>query len=149
MNVEEIKTMLEKGKIEEVLEKFDWQSFEIFVAEIFIANDFRVERNFRFKTGRRYEIDLVAIRSNTVICADCKHWSRGRHKKSGLKHAVAEQERRLEEFKKIRKNLKNCRFYPLIITLFEEEIVKEGRTFVVPVWKLNNFLCNLERYLEL
>jgi hypothetical protein len=41
----------------------------------------------------------------------------------------------------------NQKFYPLVVTLFQEDVVKENETFVVPVWKLNSFLVELELYL--
>jgi len=50
----------------------------------------------------------------------------------------------------VRKTLKleeKVSFYSFVITLFEEEVAKEDKTFVVPVWKLNNFLLALEEYL--
>jgi Holliday junction resolvase-like predicted endonuclease len=158
MNLEEIKMQLSRGKaVEEVLEKFDWKEFEEAVAEIFRENEFFVRKNFRFKTGRRYEIDLIAVRGSTVVCADCKQWCKGRYKKSGIKQAALEQEKRVEEFKRfveknliVRKTLKleeKVSFYSFVITLFEEEVAKEDKTFVVPVWKLNNFLLALEEYL--
>lgn len=157
MNLEEIKMQLYRGKsVEEILEKLDWKEFEKTVAEIFRENGFLVRENFRFKTDKGYEIDLVATRGNTVICADCKQWCRGRYKKSGIKQAALQQEKRVEEFKRFveksliaKKSLKlkeGASFYSLVITLFEEEVTKEGETLVIPVWKLNNFLLMLEEY---
>jgi Holliday junction resolvase-like predicted endonuclease len=159
MDLEKIKAELLKGKtIEDVLGKLNWKEFEEAVAEIFKENEFFVVKNFRFKTDRKYEIDLIARRGFVILCADCKQWCKGRYKKTGLRQAALEQEKRVEEFEKfleksltIRKSLgvkKGDNFYPIIITLFEEEVLKEGRTFVVPVWKLNNFLLNLEEYLH-
>jgi len=107
MDLEEIKTQLSKGKsVEEVLEKFEWKGFEEAVAEIFRENDFLIRKNFRFRTDRSYEIDLVATRSSIAICVDCKQWCKGRYKKSGLKQAAVQQEKRVEEFKRfVEKNL--------------------------------------------
>ena len=151
MDLEELKRLVLDGKpIEDVLEKFDWREVERIISEIFKENGFQVRQNFRFKTERRYEIDILAVREDLVFCVDCKEWSRGRYKKSGLRQAVKLQENRLKEFKefvkknfiaqsKLNMDIKSD-FYPMLVTLFEEDMIKENDTFVVPVWKLNNFL---------
>jgi len=151
------KNVLSGEDIEEVLENFDWKEFEKIVSDIFEINSFRIFRNFRFKTNRRYEIDLIAIKGNKIICVDCKEWGRGRYKKSGLKNAADKQKQRVKEFRKfLRKNPiakakfrinKKNQFHPLIITLFQEEIIKKDEVFIVPIWKLNHFLNEMEKYL--
>ncbi len=41
-------------------------------------NRFRVLRRFRFTAeGRRWEIDLLAVRAPYLVCAECKHWGKG------------------------------------------------------------------------
>jgi len=155
INLEEL--IDSKKSIEEILEKFDWKDFERTVSEIFERNDFRIKNDFRFKTRNRHQIDVVAIKENKVFCVDCKQWGGGRYKKYGLKKAVKEQEKRLEELKNfLKKNLiaqkmlkinLNDKFYSLIVTLLQEDMIKENKTFVVPVWKLNSFLVELERWI--
>ena len=159
INLEEIKDKISKGQeIEEALEKFNWREFEDFITEIFRNNGFNVKQNFRFKTKNRYEIDLLAIGKRVAFCVDCKGWGRGRYKKTGLKYAAKNQEKRLEELRKfLKKNpiavgMMNIgqtqEFYPLIVTLFEEDLLKESDTIVVPVWKLNSFLLEMDNYLR-
>jgi Holliday junction resolvase-like predicted endonuclease len=157
MKLEEIENLARRIPIEEILKKFDWKDFEEIVAEIFRRNDFLVKNNFRFKTKKRYEVDIIATRSNLVFCVDCKRWSGGRYKKSGIRKSVEEQEKRTEAIKKflmknpiLRKALnvdEKFKILPLIITLMEEDLAKEKNTFVVPIFKLNSFLLNLENYL--
>ena len=159
MYLEKIKKDVLSGReIEEVLENFDWKQFEEIVEEILEVNNFKVHRNFRFKTKRRYEIDLNATKNGKVLCIDCKEWRRGRNKKSGLKIAVRKQRERIKQFQKFLKGnliaqtkLKvkpGFKFYPLIVTLLQEELVEEDSVFIVPVWKLNSFLVEIERYLR-
>ena len=142
--------------IEEMLKMVNWKDFEDFVSNIFESNDFKVKKNFRFRTRRRYELDLIAVRGNICFCVDCKEWGRGRYKKTALKKAVQRQEERTNEFLRFLErnplaassfNLRKAKVYPLIVTLFEEEMVKEGKTFIIPVWKLNSFLLEMERYI--
>lgn len=152
-----LKAQLQKDKvIEDILEKYDWRKFESIITEIFQENGFHAKQNFRFKTRKRYEIDIVAVRSNRIFCIDCKWWGRGRYKKTGLKHAIVSQENRAKELKKFLKRnpiaksllkVTKYKIYPLLITLHEEDMVHENKTFVVPVWKLNRFITEIEHYI--
>ncbi|MBI4894756.1 MAG: NERD domain-containing protein [Candidatus Aenigmarchaeota archaeon] len=156
-DLERISRQVLRGKsIEDAVGKFDWQEFERIVGDIFRQNDFRVSNNFRFKTGRRWEVDLVAVRGGTVFCVDCKRWSAGRPKKWGIAKAAREQEKRTKAMGKFfRSNviarslmgIPNGRFVPMMATLHEEEVVREGQTFVVPVKKLNSFIVQSDELL--
>lgn len=139
--------------MEQALEKNDWKDFERTVGDIFRQNDFKVRNNFRFKTRRMYEIDLIAVRGRVVFCVDCKRWSNGREKIWGLAKAAKEQERRTGELEKfVRSNpiarsmmkIPDGKFVPMLATLHQEKILKEGKTFVAPVKKLNTFILEHE-----
>jgi hypothetical protein len=55
-----------------------WLEFEEMVAYVFEENGYRVSKRFRFTAdGRRWEIDVLALRRPLIVCAECKHWSRG------------------------------------------------------------------------
>ncbi len=153
--LEELESQLTQGKdIEALLEKYDWRKFESAIAEIFKKNEFHTKQNFRFKTKRRYEIDIIAIKNNQIFCIDCKWWGRGRYKKSGLKKAVISQEKRTMEFTKfLKRNIvaqrslkltSEYRTCPLVVTLRQEDIVHQNKTYVVPAWKVNRFLVGLD-----
>ena len=157
MLIDKIGTKLQKGEnIEDILDKFDWKIFEGVVAEILQENGFNTKQNFRFKTRRRYEIDIIAVKNNKIFCIDCKWWNKGRYKKSGLKNAVINQENRVKELQKfLKKNpiarsvlkiTRGYKIYTLLVTLHEEDTIKENNTFVVPVWKLNKFVTEIEQY---
>jgi Holliday junction resolvase-like predicted endonuclease len=153
MDLELVKNCVNEN-IEHVLQDLDWREFENTIAEIFSINGFKIEQNFRFKTKKRYEIDVVAIRANMVFCVDCKQWRGGRYKKSGLKRAIIMQKERVEELEgfiiddtDMKRNLgidKQC-IYPLIVTLFEENLIEFENCFIVPAWKLNSFLLDFEK----
>jgi len=151
--------VLKNRPIEEILDSFNWKEFEETVAEIFRRNGFFVKQNFRFKTNRRYEIDVFAIRQDLIFCVDCKKWSEGRNKKSGLKSATKDQEIRMKELKKfLKKNIiakemlkikPKVDYNPLIVTFLDEDLLHENNCFIVPVWKLNSFLLEIDKYLKL
>ncbi|MDI6825746.1 MAG: nuclease-related domain-containing protein [Candidatus Aenigmarchaeota archaeon] len=158
VDIEEIKNRILSGEeIENIVEEIGWKQFEELVAEIFKKHDFLTFHNFRFKTDRRFEVDILAFDKNYVFVIDCKQWSRGRYKKTGLKYAVEGQKYRLEELKNFLKDnpiaksklkiTEKTKFIPLIVTLFEEDLLKHEDTIIVPVWKLNQFLLTLSEYI--
>lgn len=149
---------MENLLVEEAAGKISWQEFERLVSDILKENGFAVRKNFRFKSDRRYEIDLIAVRNNLVLCIDCKQWKQGRPKKHGLVKAVGQQEDRLKNFveflkqdRKLQKELyvkpSDSMFQSLIVTLLQEDIVEENETFVVPLYALNSFILEVEKYL--
>ena len=158
MNFEEIENELKAGKdIEMILDKINWKEFERFAQEVFSINGYKIRENFRFKTQNRFEIDILGINDNFIFCVDCKQWRRGRNKYSGMKNAVKKQEKRVAELKKFLKNniiakkslgIKKQKYYSLLVSLFEENIIKENETYIVPSSKLNSFLLEVEKYLE-
>ena len=150
MELEKItRRVLSGGTMEEEIGKSDWNGFEGIVGDIFRKNDFRVRNNFRFKTGRRYENDLIAARDGLAFCVDCKRWSSGREKRWGLAKAAREQDERTAQLARfLRSNpvardmmkIPHGNLVPMVVTLHQEDLLREGRTFVVPVKKLNAFI---------
>jgi len=143
--------ILQGEQIEEIIEEIDWKEFEELITEILKNHDFKVYQNFRFKTRRRYEIDIFGIKGNSILTIDCKQWGRGRYKKSSLKNAVDSQKERTEELKKFLKNnliikTQGKKLIPLIITWLEEDLTEYDKTLIVPIWKLNEFLLNMSDY---
>lgn len=73
-----VRAIREGADFERVGRVLGWLEFEEMVAYTFEENDYRVSRRFRFQAeGRRWEIDVLAARKPIVVCAECKHWSRG------------------------------------------------------------------------
>ena len=158
INLDQIKQRIQEGEeIEKVVEEIDWKNFEKLIAEILKKHDFNVHNNFRFKTNRHFEIDVLAIRNRTSLLIDCKQWGKGRYKKTGLKYSVKEQKKRAKQFKKFLKNnfiaqaelkiKKTTKFIPLLVTWFEEELLEHENVFIVPVWKFNEFLLSISKYI--
>jgi Holliday junction resolvase-like predicted endonuclease len=157
MKLEEVEHFLLQGRnIEEFVEKIDWKEFETFVKEIFSANGFKPFSNFRFKTSRRFEIDIVATKNNFIFVVDCKEWDKGRYKNSGLKKAAKDQIQRTNEFENfLSKNpiaqnrfavSANAKIVPILVTWYDEMICEHENCFVIPVWKLNSFLIGYDFY---
>ena len=136
----------EEQDVEELLSKFDWKDFEAAVAEIFEQNGFDTENNVRFSKERRYEIDVVARKLGDTFCVDCKHWATPKCKRAAAKRAALAQSDRAAAFKDFEGGKD---IYPLIVTLLDEDVKFEGGIPIVPVWKLNDFLLNIEDMREL
>ena len=157
-DLNEIKQRIQQGEeIEKIVEEIDWKEFEKLIVEILKKHDFNVHNNFRFKTDRRFEIDVLAVKDKTSLLIDCKQWGRGRYKKTGLKYSVEEQKERAKQLKKFLKNnpiaqaelkiKKTMKFIPLLVTWFEEELLEHENTLVIPVWKFNEFLLSISEYI--
>lgn len=158
MDLEQIKDRVSQGElIEKIIEGIDWKEFEKVVGDILRTHEFNVYNSFRFKTKKNYEIDVIGVKQNIILCIDCKRWKGGRYKNSGLKNAISKQKKRVSEFIKfLKKNpngkkffgveIKKMKLVPFIVTWLEEDLKMYDNVVVVPVWKLNEFLLNINEY---
>ncbi len=147
-----LQTLLEKMEkgvpAGEFAKELCWRDFEEFTAEIFSENSFAVLKNVRFGAERRrYEIDVVAFQRPRVMLVDCKHWSMRTGKSSGIKDAAARQLLRAHHFEgKLIKIIPEAAEWgraliiPAIVTLHQEAVTEHNGVFVIPVFKLNQFI---------
>jgi len=151
IDLEKIGREIRKGKdIEDIIEQIDWKEFENLCSKILEENGWKTKSNFRFKTDKRYEIDILAEKGNRNLLIDCKHWGLRPGKSTQLKYAAQKQIERASELSKIKfldKTNKKMNTHPIIITLLQEDIISEQNVFVVPLFKLNAFLLEIENYL--
>lgn len=127
----------------------DWREFERFTASILEAYGYTVYRGFRFKSmGRRWEIDVLALKRPVVLCLNCKHHLRQNWYM--LRKATLEELSRTEALKQALKNLKlnpkpsrGWWILPVLVTLFKpRERVYEGVP-IVQITEFGNFLEEL------
>jgi hypothetical protein len=158
LDLDEIKKRIIEGEtIEKIIKDIDWKEFEKLVVSILKNHDFKSFHSFRFKTESRFEIDILSIKEKIILAIDCKQWNKGRYKKSGLKNAAKSQRERVKQLKKFLKGniitkeklklKKNMKFLPLIVTWYEEDLVKYDDILIVPIWKFNQFLLSLSEYI--
>lgn len=132
----------------EFVEGLCWRDFEVFAADVFSENGFVVKRNVRFSAERRrFEIDVVAFQRPRVVLVDCKHWGMRAGKSSGIKDAAARQRLRAHHFQgKLVQIFPDIAWWrrasviPVIVTLHQEAVTEHSGVFVVPVFKLNQFI---------
>ncbi|MDD4650770.1 MAG: restriction endonuclease [Methanothrix sp.] len=138
MNFEDIKDHndLQKISIESI-----WQNFEKLVAFIFEKNDFQVEIG-RVKTSnkKRRQYDVIARSKDRTFLVECKRWSGNRYRLSALKKAAMDHRERSEFYRK----LTNECAVPIIVTLIEEEIQVFEDVPLIPVFRLNSFLAEMD-----
>ena len=157
MNLDDAEHFLNQGKtFEEFVEKIDWKKFEQLIKDVFSVHGFHSVSNFRFKTSKRFEIDIIAVKDKVAFAVDCKEWDKGRYKDSGLRKAAADQIQRTNEFKKFfeknpiaRSRLKlsvDSEVTPLVVTWYEENVAGFANCFIIPAWKLNTFLLSYDSY---
>jgi predicted transcriptional regulator/Holliday junction resolvase-like predicted endonuclease len=135
--------------IERVCKVLEWKEFENFAATAFEKNNFAVQRNFRFKaSGRRWEIDVVAISEPIIVCVDCKRWRRG-WGNSAIRRIVELQAQRTEvlaaNLNSIQRKINldgwtHATLFPAIISLFPGPVKFYGKVPVVPILQLQNFV---------
>lgn len=142
MNFEDIR---DHNDLQKVSSESIWQNFERLVAFIFEKNDFQVEIG-RIKTSnkKRRQYDVIARSKGRTFLVECKRWSGNRYRLSALKKAVIDHRERSEFYRK----LTNECAVAIIVTLIEEEIQVFEDVPLVPVFKLNSFLAEVDRGLS-
>ena len=139
MNFEDIKNFqdLQKASRENV-----WQNFERLVAFIFEKNNFQVKINVvKTRNRKRRQYDVVAIKGGKTFLIECKKWAGNRYRLSALKAAVEKHKERAEFYR----DLTREDVIPIVVTLIEEEIKFYEAVPVVPIFKLNSFINEMDR----
>lgn len=142
---------------ERICRTLGFREFEDITTEVLRANNFKVYTRFVFRhTGRRFEIDVIGQRGHIIICADCKHWSRGMST-GQLFQAVKKQVERTQMLVKDTQICKNkfnvtneseILFIPIIITLGNPKNRMIKRVPIVPVLALRSFLGEFDLHLK-
>jgi len=146
------------ASIEAVAQSFTWRDFEWFSSKAFEANGYEVLRSVRFSyQGRRYEVDVVAAKKPLVVLVDCKSWGIVSGKASRLRSCTLKHVERVKAFKGSLSELKRkpnmegwdkAYLVPVVVTIFEEAVKVHMGVPIVPIFKLNSFISELETYLD-
>jgi hypothetical protein len=149
------------AKVSEIIELMTWKDFEGFVAGILAENTYKCVESFR-RVGNSeihgMEIDVVGVRGRTIIAVDAKMWGVRGGKASALKTAAEKQKTRTFElsqelqrlFKKIPSLAEDTyTIFPVIVTWLVEEVEFHEGVPVVPIFKLNSFIQELEHHEDL
>jgi len=134
-----------------------WLEFEELAAHVFEENGFTVLRRYRFQAeGRRWEMDVLASRYPYIVCAECKHYTRGMGN-SAARNIVETHLEKTEVFsrhlpgqaKKIGVHRwRDAVVVPITLTLSPTEMRIYRRMPSVSALALTSFLASFEGYLE-
>jgi hypothetical protein len=141
---------------ERVCRSLGWLEFEEMVAYTFEENGYDVSRRFRFQAeGRRWEIDVLAVRGPLVVCAECKHWASGlgnmtarRIVETHLEKVRVLSENAAEVAERIKLNGGRVFFVPLTLSLQPAREKIYRRIPVVSVFELPSFLNEFEGQMD-
>ncbi len=145
---------IERGIEPKSISKYlDWKEFEVEVARIFEEAGFIVQRNFRTNRPKRSETDVVALREDTIIAVDCKHWDPASSGKSRYNLASEAHFKRVVMMTKnddfvswVRRWINNKRvlIIPMLITLSTRAGGINQWGVVVPISNLSYVIQNLD-----
>ena len=141
---------------ERVSRSLGWLEFEEMVAYTFEENGYDVSRRFRFQAeGRRWEIDVLAVRRPLVVCAECKHWASGlgnmtarRIVETHLEKVRVLSENAAEVAERMKLNGGRTVFVPLALSLQPARKKIYRRIPVVSVFELPSFLNEFEGQMD-
>ncbi|MHA1577921.1 MAG: hypothetical protein ACTSU3_11215 [Candidatus Thorarchaeota archaeon] len=154
--------VIEQGaEIAEVVKLMTWKDFEGLVASILSENSFSCTESFRRRGTtniKGMEIDVIGVRGHMALSVDAQMWSVRGGKASALRTAAEKQKERTIRLttqlsrlsKKIPSMVKGqYTIIPVIVTWLVEEVEIHEGVPVVPVFKLNSFIQEFERYEDL
>lgn len=156
-----IMAVKEGASIAEVVDLLTWKDFEGFVATILSENSYRCVESYRRRGNslmHGMEIDVIGVKGNIIIAIDAKMWSIRSGKASALKTAAEKQKKRTQELTKeldrLSKKMRTLdekvyRLFPVLVTWLVEEVELHEGVPVVPVFKLNSFILELDQYEDL
>ncbi len=143
--------------IERVTSFLHWKEFEDMAAVAFEKNGYKVHKRLRFRhCGRRWEIDLIALKRPIIVSVDCKHWQRGLGP-SSLKRIAVEQARRTRALAEslpspsIRIECANWdkpKFVPSVLSLVPCRFKFHENVPIVPILQLQDFLRQLPAFAD-
>lgn len=148
---------LRKGlDLEIVCETLDWREFEDLAAFTLKRNGYKATKHFRFKTSRRYEVDVLGLKEPHILAIECKHWKRS-WQRAATKKFVEAHQKRVEALAKYVRTAKGrlgldgwceIKLVPIIITLSETPVKVHNEIPIVPIFYFQNVLTELEQLLD-
>jgi len=142
---------------ERVCKHLKWEEFEEISTFALEMSGFRVKKHFRFSwNGKRFEIDLLALKKPFVLCVDCKRWRQGwmgiASRKAAEKQIqrtkiLAEASLSMIEKIGISKWSQAC-FIPLVISLFPSVSAFYKKSPIVPIIQLRSFIQDMPAHID-
>ncbi len=147
---------VERGvEIESVAMALTWKDFERLVAGILEENGYACVESFRRRgtsSLKGMEIDVIGHAGRRIVCVDAKMWNVRGGKASALGTAALRQKERTQRLVELlpslsaRLRLSHGKYHlvPAVVTWLVEDLEIFDGVPVVPVFKLNTFLIELD-----
>ncbi len=144
--------------MERVVKVMSWKDFEGFVGRVLDENGYKYTESFRKRgTGETegMEIDVVGVKGKRILSLDAKMWGDRSGKTSALVAAAEKQATRTSrlgnELERLQKKIGVLRpgeynLLPAIVTWLVEDIQFHEGVPIVPIFKLNAFLLELDNF---
>jgi hypothetical protein len=139
-----VEELLKRGvSPEDVSEVISWRDFESLVGRYFEGHGYTVITGYYIKKPRR-QIDIVAYKSNVVLCIDCKSWDKV-ITPSSIRKIVSRQVDRCCYLK--RETLfRDYNVYSLIIMMRRFKQFFYNGIGIIPINVLRSFIEELDYY---
>ncbi|TFF92163.1 hypothetical protein EU546_07815 [Candidatus Thorarchaeota archaeon] len=146
------------AEVEQVVKVMNWKDFEGLVARVLDENGYRYAESFRRRgtdETEGMEIDVVGVKGHRVLSLDAKMWGIRAGKTSALASAAEKQSRRTErlknELERIEQKIGTLEpgeysLIPALVTWLVEDIQFHEGVPIVPIFKLNAFLLELDAF---
>ncbi len=152
-----IKSWMKGFDIVQLALSLGWHELEKLCSAIFQKAGYETSLNYRFKQGgKRYEIDLLALKKDTLFAVDCKRWSRLRA--SGLRKAALMQRERAKALAghiskrglslPLHPIVNRVKIIPLVASIYSPPIKMHGGVPIVNIYELRVFLAEVEASIE-
>ncbi len=153
-----LKAITHGAQPEAVVENMTWKDFEGLIAQILSENNYSCIESFRRRgtaTVQGMEIDVIGVKGNSIIVIDAKMWGIRSGKASALMEAATKQitrtERLAQQLDRLSKKISGMKpgsysLTPVMVTWLVEEVELYEGVPVVPVFKLNSFLNEIDRF---
>jgi hypothetical protein len=136
------------GALQDAVKGLTWQEFEAFGEECLIRSGFLTEKGVILKDAtRRWQIDIVARKTQMVLAFDCKHWNSPNYN-SKFDKASEHQKRALSVLMRARGSGSSLPTWglPIILTLYDPRSSIHDDVVLVSVGQLSDFLSHLTPY---
>jgi hypothetical protein len=148
------------AEMEQVVKVMNWKDFEGLVGRVLDENGYRYAESFR-KRGtdetEGMEIDVIGVKGSRILALDAKMWDDRSGKASALATAAEKQSirtRRLRnELERLEQKIGTIlpgeySLMPALVTWLVEDLQFHEGVPIVPIFKLNRFLLELDSFAE-
>ncbi|MEM2094645.1 MAG: restriction endonuclease [Candidatus Bathyarchaeia archaeon] len=150
--------LLEKGfDVEEICKFVGWRGFEEMVEYILRHYGYSTFKHFRFGcTGRRYEVDIIALRRPIMLSVECKRWRKS-WQASSIRRVVEAHQVRTWHLSECLADYRSSLaiqgwdhvvLYPVLLMMGETPSRIEKGIPVVPIHRVRDFLDGFELHLH-